>query len=78
MRQKLINLRGEADLTQEYMAEKVGVSRSFYGHIETGARNPTYGLAKKIAAVFNVPVETLFLDIESCRMKQPNDSPQAS
>ncbi|MBO8168171.1 MAG: helix-turn-helix transcriptional regulator [Thermoanaerobacteraceae bacterium] len=70
MREKLIKLREKANLTQEEVARQLGISRSFYGHIETGQRNPTYGLAKKIAKLFNVEVENIFFDAESYRMKQ--------
>lgn len=69
MRYKLIELREKSGLTQEEIAAMVGISRSFYGLIETGLRNPTYGLAKKIAQVFNIDVESLFLDLDSFRMK---------
>ncbi|TEB13418.1 helix-turn-helix transcriptional regulator [Pelotomaculum propionicicum] len=69
MRQRLIGLREKSGFTQEEVAKKVGVSRSFYGLIETGTRNPTYGLAKKIAEFFEVDVEVLFLDLEGYRMK---------
>lgn len=70
MRQELITLRERAGLTQEDVASRVGVSRSFYGHIETGMRNPTYGLAKKIASVFDTTVDSIFFDPDGFRMKQ--------
>lgn len=69
MRTKLVELREKKGLTQEEVAAIVGISRSFYGLIETGLRNPTYGLAKKIAQIFNVDAESLFLDLDSFRMK---------
>lgn len=73
MRTKLIELREKRGLTQEEVATMVGISRSFYGLIETGLRNPTYGLAKKIARIFNVDAESLFLDLDSFRMKLDNN-----
>jgi len=78
MRARLIELRENRKLTQEEMAELLGISRSFYGHIETATRNPTFGLAKKIAMIFGVPVEEIFFDLEGFRMKQrsgPNNTP---
>ncbi|KUO71682.1 MAG: hypothetical protein APF81_22860 [Desulfosporosinus sp. BRH_c37] len=70
MRRELINLRDKARLTQETVAAKLGISRSSYGHIETGARNPTYFQAKKIAKLFGVLVEDIFFECDSFRMKQ--------
>lgn len=75
MRQALANLRETRKMTQEHVASLVGISRSYYGLIETGDRNPTYGLAKKIAKIFNVNVEALFFDLESYRMKPDSDKP---
>jgi len=70
MRDALIRIRGSNNMTQEDVAKLVGISRSYYGHIETGARNPTYGLAKKIAKVFGVNVNDIFFDYDSYRLKQ--------
>lgn len=69
-RKKLINLRDKKKITQEAVAEMLGVSRSFYGHIEKGTRNPSYGLAKKIANLFDADVGDLFFDQDSFRVKQ--------
>lgn len=70
MRKKLIELREKNSMTQEEIASMVGISRSFYGHIENSKRNPSYGLAKKIASIFDLSVEDVFFDPESFRMKQ--------
>lgn len=76
MREKLVQLRKRREMTQEEVARCIGVSRGFYSLIESGLRNPTYGLAKKIAKVFGVDPEDLFLDLDGFRMK-PQDKPQA-
>lgn len=70
MRQKLTALRKQRNMTQQEVANKLGISRSFYGFIETGLRNPTYGLAKKIAEIFEVTPEEIFYDLDGFRMKQ--------
>lgn len=74
MREKLISLREDRKLTQEQVAEMVGISRSFYGHIELGKRNPSFGLAKKIASVFSCSPEDIFFDLDCFRLK-PNLCP---
>ena len=52
-------------LTQAQMAQILGVSRAFYGLIEKGNRQPTYGLAVKIASFFNAKPEDIFLSANS-------------
>jgi len=70
LRGELIKLRESAGMTQEQVAEAIGVSRSFYGHIETGNRNPNYGLAKRISNLFGVSVESIFFEVDCFRLKQ--------
>ncbi|MFY0742125.1 helix-turn-helix transcriptional regulator [Solibacillus silvestris] len=49
MRDWLKIIREEKGLTQENVANMVGISRSTYGHIESGERGVTVSNAKKIA-----------------------------
>lgn len=44
-------------MTQEYLASKLGVSRPTYMHIERGERELTITEAKKLAAIFSMPLE---------------------
>jgi len=48
------------DLTQEQLAEKIGVTRKTINTIERGHFVPSTILALKIARVFGVPVEDVF------------------
>ena len=48
------------DLTQQQLADLVGVSRQTIVSIEKGRYNPTVGLALNLARVLNVTVEDLF------------------
>ena len=52
--------RTNAKLTQEDLAERVGVTRQTIIAIEKGNYTPSVLLALKLAAVFSVSVETLF------------------
>ena len=52
--------RQEANLTQEELAEKVGVTRQTVIAIEKGNYTPSVALALKLAKVFTVSVEDLF------------------
>ena len=63
--QKLLNnlrrLRFEHDeISQQDLANAVGVTRLTIHSIETGKFNPSVSLALKIANFFNLPVEELF------------------
>lgn len=54
-------LRFNADeMTQEQLADKVGVTRQTIMAIENGKYSPTLELAFRIARVFHTPLEEVF------------------
>lgn len=53
-------IRIEKNLTQEELAEKVGVSRQTVIAIEKGNYTPSVQLALKIARAFKLSVEDIF------------------
>lgn len=53
-------LRMEAGLSQEELANKTKVHRTYIGMIERGEKNITIRNAEKIALAFNVPIDELF------------------
>jgi len=53
-------LRAKGDLSQEALAEKVGVTRVTINKIENGKWVPSTVLALKIARVFGEPLEKVF------------------
>ena len=58
---KLIKtLREKAELTQEQLAKKAGVSHSYISLLETGRRMPTIKTADKLAAALGVRLIDLF------------------
>ncbi len=61
-REQLIKTRKSAGKTQADMAIAAGVHRSYYGLIENGNRNPTLGIATKIATALDSNIEQLFPD----------------
>lgn len=73
MRKELAIARENTRLTQARMAEILGISRSFYGLIENGMRNPDYGLAKRIAKILKVSPKSIFFDLEGFKMKQRHE-----
>ncbi len=58
----LINIRKNLNLSQEEVAERSNISRSYYGLIENGLRNPSYNIANDIAITLNQNVEQIFKD----------------
>ena len=54
------NLRTKRGLTQEELAEKVGVTRQTIIAIERGNYTPSVMLALKLSAIFKVSVEEIF------------------
>jgi putative transcriptional regulator len=53
--------RAKHDMTQADLAEKVSVSRQTINSIEIGKYVPSTLLALKIAVIFNVKVDDIFL-----------------
>jgi len=60
VKNKLKVLRAMHDLTQEQLADKIGVSRQTVIAIENNKYLPSLGLAFHIAKVFKVTIEDLF------------------
>jgi putative transcriptional regulator len=61
MRNKLKVLRATHDLTQEQLADKIGVSRQTVIAIESNKYLPSLGLAFKLAKLFETKVEEIFI-----------------
>ncbi|WP_306010503.1 helix-turn-helix transcriptional regulator [Bacillus sp. MMSF_3328] len=59
-REWLIRDRQLMGLTQEEVAKKVGISRSYYNQIETGERNPSGSVALRIATYFQFDMSKFF------------------
>ena len=52
-------IRKEKGLTQEQLAEKIGTSIPWIGHIETGREVPNLAMLQKIAHALSVKVKEL-------------------
>jgi putative transcriptional regulator len=61
MKNRLKVLRAERDWSQQDLAEALGVSRQSVNAIETGKYDPSLPLAFRIADVFALPIEQIFL-----------------
>ncbi|NTU73680.1 helix-turn-helix transcriptional regulator [Candidatus Roizmanbacteria bacterium] len=69
MKNKLKVFRAMHNLTQEHLADKIGVSRQTVIAIESDKYLPSLSLAFKVAKLFKVKVEDIFIHEE----KENND-----
>jgi len=61
MKNRLRVLRAEREWSQQDLAEQLGVSRQSVNAIETGKYDPSLPLAFRIADVFGLAIEAIFL-----------------
>lgn len=59
----LARLRKQAGMSQYDLADELGIRQSTIGNIESGSRNPSWRLARRIAGYFNVSLAEM--DAES-------------
>lgn len=57
---KIKKFRQDKKLTQEEVAEQIGVSSTYVGFIEQGQRTPSIKTADKIARALDVKLSDLF------------------
>lgn len=57
---RMQKIRKEKSVTQEQLAEKVGVSTTWIGYLETGYRIPSVKMLNKIARALGVKVKDIF------------------
>lgn len=57
---KIQKIRKEKEWTQEKLAERIGVSTTFIGYVETGQRIPNLKMIYKIANALGVKVKEFF------------------
>jgi putative transcriptional regulator len=62
MNNRLRVLRAERAWSQQDLAKRLEVSRQSVNAIETGKYDPSLPLAFRIARLFAVPIEAIFLD----------------
>ncbi len=61
MKNKLKVYRAMHNLTQEQLADKIGVTRQTVIAIESNKYSPSLGLAFKIAGLFKINIEDIFI-----------------
>ena len=69
---KLKSLRKGLKLTQQQLAERVGVAKSVVSYYEASERYPSYDVLVKLAHIFHVSTDYL-LDVEKIRTLDVSD-----
>jgi putative transcriptional regulator len=64
MKNKLRELRAAREWSQADLADKLGVSRQTVNALETERYDPSLPLAFKVARLFKLSIEEVFLDDE--------------
>ncbi|MFM2106227.1 MAG: hypothetical protein RL338_1259 [Chloroflexota bacterium] len=58
---RIAELRQQAGLSRVALAERVGVNPQTIGYLERGEYNPSLALAFRLADLFGLPVERIFI-----------------
>ena len=61
MKNRLRVLRAEREWSQADLADRLAVSRQTVNSIETGKYDPSLPLAFRIAELFEIPIEEIFV-----------------
>lgn len=61
-REKIINRRKEKGLTSKRVSELIGITQGGYSHVESGSRNLTVPVAKRLAKVLDMHWTEFFED----------------
>ena len=62
----LRNIRADRKMTREQMAERVGVSTTFYANLETGNKMMSVTTLKKIADALGVSTDSILYEDRPC------------
>jgi putative transcriptional regulator len=71
MENHLEQLRTQAGLTQQELADRVDVSRQTIISLENGRYNPSILLAFRLSKLFGQPIENIFIYQEEIENEKP-------
>lgn len=69
---KLKKLRKDFCMTQDEVAELLDMSRTSFSKYENGAANPPLRVLRKLAAIYNVPIDFLIQDEQNMLILNSN------
>jgi transcriptional regulator with XRE-family HTH domain len=62
--QTIANLRHKANLSQEELADRAHIHRTYVSQIERGLKSPTLQVLMQIASALNISASNILRDIE--------------
>lgn len=60
----LVRVRSHVGISQEELADRAGLHRTYVGHLERQQRNPSLENVEKLALALNVDVLDLFAELD--------------
>ena len=72
-REWLADLRKQAKMSQQSVANIIGISRQYYGFIENGERDPSVNVAKRLGELFGFDW-TIFYEDKSYKTLRNNNT----
>ncbi|WP_424358838.1 helix-turn-helix transcriptional regulator [Methanocella sp. MCL-LM] len=73
MRTRIKEYRAKYDMTQEDLAQKVGVRRETIVFLEKGKYNPSLKLAHDVAVALNAKIDELFIFEDEAEAEQAGE-----
>lgn len=70
---RIRNYRKSAGLTQEKLAAMSGLHNTYIGQLERGEKNATLDSIAKVTEALNIPLETLFKNVDMDTSLSPID-----
>ena len=61
LKNRIEEIRNDRGMRQEELAKALGVSRQTISSLENGRYNPSIGLAYKVAKLFGMAIEDVFI-----------------
>jgi len=75
--QRIAIFRKSLNLTQQKLADKIGINRAYLGHIEAGRQEPSYNFIKALSDSFNINLNWLLAgEGEMCRTLEAKTATQ--
>jgi len=65
VRNRIKDLREDSDLTQQKVAEAIGITQRKYSYLETGAQPLTDELLVKLAAFYGVSIDYILMQTDT-------------
>lgn len=78
MENRVRELREDHDYTQQYVAEKIGITQRKYSYIETGTQQLTAEILTALAQLYNVSVDYILKQTDTMKRYPPSRQVKSS